>query len=398
MAILTSMLFVSCEPGTDPIDGPADVIMPSSYKYVRGGNSTVSYEGQIIRLDMHTLLKETIGSSKDTSLKLSSLQGMFEHQAGKEDFSDGPANSASVLNASGKQIANKSGVSVSYHADVKSQFIAWFTSVADNSNPSKMAVKGTSGYLDRKADGSKKILVDKNGFEYSQVISKSLMGALELDQIVNVYLSDSKLNVENKKNEDGKGFTKMEHHWDEAFGYSALHKNALNLTGDQLKKLEKVKVYRRFWGGYIYAVDSGVAGSGIKNEIIKAYLTGRQAIHVKNYDVRDKQATIIKKALSKVCAIRAVHYLVAGKSNVLSTNAQEKAGAFHELSEAYGFIYGLQFTNNGTGKSYFSKSEVDGMLNKFKANGGLYNADIESVIDNLADKISAKFGFDKAKA
>lgn len=387
IAIAGTMLFSSCEEDTKEVNAP------STYEFTKDNVSSVSYGGQQTRLDMHNQLKSAVSSATSNTIELSTLNSMYNHQANDNDFTDGVVFDAATLNASSKNLASKSGASTTYAEDVKVQFNDWFTGAATNSNSTSEASHGLAGYMDRKADGSKKILVDANGLEYTQLVSKSLMGAVELDQIVNGYLTASKLEVENNKNEDGKSYTKMEHHWDEAFGYTALNINAKNYTTLDEVPADELDAVDRFWGEYIYGVNTSTAGNGIKDKIMNAFLKGRAAIVAKVYDVRDEQATIIKKELSKVCAIRAVYYLAKGKPNVKATNVNDKAGAFHALSEGYGFVYGLQFTNDGTNKPYFSKSEVDEMLSIFTSNGGLYSSSIETDIDALASKIATKFGF-----
>jgi hypothetical protein len=69
---------------------------------------------------------------------------------------------------------------------------------------------------------------------------------------------------------------------------------------------------------------------------------------------------ILKAKLAIVPAVRAVFYLQEGKGK-LTTDKGTKA--FHALSEAYGFIISLRYTNKpGTDKPYFTKAEVDAML------------------------------------
>ncbi len=391
LTILTNIVFVSCH--SDDDSGEKGVVAPPSYVYERDGESTVDYSGQITRLDMHSQLKSAVSSANTSGdITLTKLQAMFDHQEGNLDFEDGIVFTAAELNASSKQIKSKTGAKVSYQSDVQDYFVDWFTEVVANKNPSTMASQGAAGYMDRTTDGSKRILVDAGGFEYTQVISKGLMGALELDQMVNNYLSDAQLDVENNTNEEGKDYTKMEHHWDEAFGYVSLDLNALSLSEPASDATD------RFWGEYIYSVDGTIAGEGIKDRIMTAFLTGRQAIHVKNYEVRDEQATILKQELSLVCALKAVNYLLGGRANALAVDPQDKANAFHALAEGHGFIYALQFTNDGTDTPYFSRSEVENMLATLEGNGGLYNSNIETVIDNLANQIATKFGFTASDA
>ena len=40
----------------------------------------------------------------------------------------------------------------------------------------------------------------------------------------------------------------------------------------------------------------------------------------------------------------------------------DRGYAYHALSEGYGFIMSLQFTNDGKGSPYFTTAQVDAML------------------------------------
>ena len=77
---------------------------------------------------------------------------------------------------------------------------------------------------------------------------------------------------------------------------------------------------------------------------------------------------------------------------------------FHGLSEGYGFIMSLRYTNNPTtNEPYFTKVEVDAMLSQLSTGTtdkpGLYDIDnIGSKIDAIANQIAARFGFSVADA
>jgi hypothetical protein len=66
--------------------------------------------------------------------------------------------------------------------------------------------------------------------------------------------------------------------------------------------------------------------------------------------------------------------------------AGNKADAFHALSEAYGFVMSLQFTNDGTDSAYFSNSEVNGFLTLMDNFWTVQNSDLESIRDQVKDK------------
>jgi len=392
LGLLAAMAtFVSCTDDNE-IEAP-ELNVPSSYEFSRDAKNTVSYGGQKTRIDMHSQLKSAVSAASKTTVSAQSLNSIFNHQENNTDFEAGVYYDAATLNASSKNISGATAYSVAYSDEVKVVFNDWFTELATLSQTRPDAASGVAGIAQRKADGSKPILIDANGLEYTQLVSKSLMGAMELDQIVNKYLTAAKLNVENGTNKEGKDYTSMEHHWDEAFGYVNLHPNALAYDSLDDVPAADLDGVDRFWGEYIYSVDGYTAGNGIKTTLMNAFLKGRAAVAAKQYDVRDQQAEIIKKAMSLVCAVKAVNYLEKGKATVLSDNVNDKANAYHALSEAYGFIFGLQFSNNGTDTPYFSKAEVATMLEVFDTNGGLYAADIESKVATLSQQIGTKFGF-----
>ena len=92
---------------------------------------------------------------------------------------------------------------------------------------------------------------------------------------------------------------------------------------------------------------------GIAEIVYDAFKKGRAAIVAGDYTLRDAQANIIKINLSKVVGYKAVDYLNGYMDKMGAGNT---ADAFHALSEGYGFIMSLQFTNDGNESPYFSKS------------------------------------------
>jgi hypothetical protein len=108
----------------------------------------------------------------------------------------------------------------------------------------------------------------------------------------------------------------------------------------------------------------------LKADIDLAFRTGRAAIVANDYVTRDAQIDIIKAKIALVT----VFYLQEGKSKLTTDKG---AKAFHALSEAYGFIISLRYTNKpGTDNPYFTKAEVDAMLTKMvSGTNGLWDID-----------------------
>lgn len=386
--LLIVLFLTSCG---DDKPSSEDVKTPATYSFERDGKSSVSYGGQTTRIAMAT---ELIGALKKTDKTATDFLNMYTSK--NNPFAD------SELNASTKSVRSKVAASKDFFsanqsegAQIKTQFETWMNSQVTEVFPSwnKEAKKGIAGQL---ADGSKTRYVSAKGLEYDQAIGKGLIGALMLDQIVNNYLSPAVLDeADNKaKNDagtvkDGKSYTTMEHKWDEAYGYLF---GASENGADPVANIGKDD---KFLNKYLGRVDGDSNFTGISKKIFDAFKLGRAAIVAKNYSVRDKQADIIKEELSKVIAVRSVYYLQSGKKALAG---EDFGGAFHDLSEAYGFIYSLRFTRKpGSSDSYFSKSEVDGFLSDLMKDNGFWSVS-GATLDAISDKIAAKFDFTVAQA
>ncbi|MEM7565396.1 MAG: DUF4856 domain-containing protein, partial [Pseudomonadota bacterium] len=82
------------------------------------------------------------------------------------------------------------------------------------------------------------------GYDYPQLITKFMMGAVFYSQAVDNYL-DEKLTATNKPNnkpyKDGAHYTGKEHSWDEAFGYFGAPAHAMKLNAKQAYGIAKKK-------------------------------------------------------------------------------------------------------------------------------------------------------------
>ncbi|MFL2629883.1 MAG: DUF4856 domain-containing protein, partial [Flavobacteriaceae bacterium] len=165
---------------------------PDAYSYSRNGVSTVSYGGQTTRLKQ----AEALGSAlKSDSFTIAQLEQMFK---------DGEGFSDATLNGTGKNLRGKSAAYGA--ATVKAQIDALITEAAEVvapawNNDASAGVPGT--YTD--AGGSNRVVrINAKGVELNQAFLKSLMGALVADQIINGYLSKTKLdggtNIEDNDN------------------------------------------------------------------------------------------------------------------------------------------------------------------------------------------------------
>ena len=357
-----------------PITTIVQVEIPYSYEFARAGKSTVSYSGQTSRLNMADELYAALNTNTFTKAQM------------LEMFNEGTGFADATLNSSGKKMGNKTAGSPLASATVKPLFDAMITDFADNVIPNWAtdAANGQAGVL---TDATRTIHVNAKGHEIDQTFIKGIIGAMNVDQIINNYITPYQLDSgtrtsdnDNNTLSSGKDYTDMEHKWDEGFGYlygQEADATRLDLgvsptgNGTTLNKyFKKINA-------------SNQAGIGIT--VFNAFRRGRAFIVAKQYDRRDQQAEIIKKELSKVIAYKAVDYINGYMSKIEAGN---KADAFHALSEAYGFVMGLQFTNDGTDSAYFSNSEVNGFLTLMDNFWTVQNSDLESI----RDQVKAKFG------
>jgi len=368
-ALLSSVVILSsCTKDKDVITPiTCTVEAPSDYTFMIDGSSTVSYGGQTARLQM---AGELASALSDANTTVSALMGMFAHEEGGMDFI------GEGLNASSKQIKNKTAGKgdASVQLAIHSSFEAWFSDYATNVAPAiaagTMASLGNPGMLDNRELNAK-------GMEYDQIIVKSLIGGLCLDQVVNGYLSDAKIgdavdNTTRVVTEDNNS-TAMEHHWDEGFGYVYGMFGEDNITGDLGTD--------GLLGKYLNKYDDYSA------IVFDAFKKGRQAIVENCSEERDIQAQIIKETLSIVVATRAESYLrdAAAENNTYTPDY------FHALSEAYGFILSLQFTHTASGYAYFTHAEVNDMLSTLEAGNGFWDRSDAELIE-MADAINSVTG------
>jgi hypothetical protein len=389
--LLLSVTFISCSSDDDNTDNNNNqsVDAPANYQFTRNGNNTVSYSGQTQRIAM---AEELISALKDPTRDQESLNTMFAHVEGDQDFSDPDM---LELNASSKNVRSKTAASADYFSSnstdanaIKANFDSWISSQVNDVFPNwgNTASPGNAG-LAQELGGSIRY-VNEKGLEYNQAFAKSLNGAFLADQICNNYLSAAVLdagdNVTNNDNDvlvDGKDYTTMEHKWDEAFGY---------LYGAEEDETAPVLEADSFLSKYLYKVEDDSDFTGIADDIYDAFKLGRAAIVAKNYTVRDEQVEILREKISMIIGIRAVYYLQGGKSEIANGDLPS---AFHDLSEGFGFIYSLQFTRNPmTDAPYVSKSMVDGYINTLMEDNGFWDVTPET-LDQMSEDIAAEFGF-----
>jgi len=295
--LAVSALFVSCDDSDDPIDAvvntPDDI---STYSFFNGTESTVSFDGQTTRLKMVNEIGDALKPKNDdvTQIVLPELLVL------NEMFKDGTGFSVeSALDDPKKAVRNKVANSTGLFKDdlegseaEKVVFDGYISSQVNDVLPGikmgTIAASGVAGFVE-----SGKRYVNENGLEYDQAFYKGLIGGLVVDQVLNHYLNRLDDNNDGTdeyrtahdadETADGKLYTTMEHHWDEAYGYVYGNKDADRLLYKYIKK-----------------VDENPKFKGIASTIENAFKLGRAAIVTKNYDERDAQVAVIRKNISQL--------------------------------------------------------------------------------------------------
>jgi len=391
LPVVLAVTLFSC----DVTDSDSDIDTPETYEFTRNGESTVSFSGQTTRINMASELVSSM-LEFDTSTEDMLLQ-MYRNQTA--DGGDADPFTNPELNQSTKSVKGKVAASEDYFAanatesvELKNEFETWISNQISEVFPNEntLAEEGIAGQI---ADGTSTRYVNAKGFEYDQLVGKSLIGALMTDQMLNNYLSASVLDAGTNREDNDAGnldgdsnYTTMEHKWDEAYGY------LYGGSPDPANPMATVGQDDDFLNKYLGRVEGDDDYAGIAQEIFDAFALGRAAIVEGNYDLRDEQADIIREKISEIIGIRAVYYLQSGK-NALDQQTPDYGGAFHDLSEGYGFIYSLQFTRvPGTNQPYASKSDVDGYISQLTDGNGLWDVTPET-LDNISADIADRFSF-----
>ncbi len=367
------LFIISCD--SDEEDIAIEITVPANYEFLRDGVSTVSFSGQTTRLNQVDEIYSALNSDSFTEAQIDKM------------FADGEGFADATLNGTGKKVRSKTSAGCAAgNSATQAQFDEQIADFANNVVPawSNDASAGVAGKL---TDTERSIHVNDKGHEIDQTFVKGLIGGMALDQIVNNYLQPCQLDSGTRKEDNTNGvmsgdknYTDMEHKWDEAFGY--LYGQVEKASSTDLSTLNKDMSKGTTLWKYFVKIELGNQ-PGIAKIVFDAFKKGRAAIVAGDYQVRDAQANIIKIHLSKVIGYKSVDYLNDYMTKMAAGNT---ADAFHALSEGYGFVMSLQFTNNGNNAPYYSKSEVDAMLAKMDDFWTVQDADLTSMVNDIKSK------------
>lgn len=241
------------------------------------------------------------------------------------------------------------------------------------------AQKGITGYVGVNIGDKDICFVDEKGFAVAEVYKYAVMGAIYLDKILNVHLSEDVIdNPEIRKAHDltqlsaGHNYTELEHHWDLAYGYYDFWKSLAQSEG-----LPALKDSHR--------------------RIFHSFARGRTYMETSRYDEIKLQADTIRHELGRVIAVRAMN-LLAG-ANTFANLKENPKQAFRLLSQACGLIYALQFTLNAQGQPFITYEESRKLLQTLEQEGGLWDKErllgeekTEGSLRHLTAQIGERFG------
>jgi hypothetical protein len=334
---------------TDKESENNDYAVPTSYNF-----ENASYSGQVDRLNMLSEL--------ETYMKLANYGEVVDASTIKAMY----ANNGHVWTSEAFTEAQPTKDLESKTFDSQQAVI---TSLMD-----ELAELSVTGTLTTSNDGAKSYLFNENGFEPIQLISKGIMGACFYYQGTSVYLSDTKMDVDNDVDALEIGaYTDMQHHWDEAFGYfgAPIEFSMIDTDGGS------------FWAKYATKTINGGLAT-IDNLMQDGFILGRAALNNKDYTVRNQAIGTIRAEWEMIPVSAALHYLNGALENITDAALRN-----HELSEAIAFISALKYNVEAS----ITATAVDAIIAELGTN--LYEVTPE-MINNTRTALANAFGITNA--
>ena len=248
---------------------------------------STSYTGQVARHVLHNSLKKLAGKGNgnpNPELKATMMSYYSSKDVGRKIIDPTSKGEFKVKQTMVDEISKGKNLKGKTYKGLVNGF------------PGQMSGPEVFEFLIDKASSSNKGFDPVTGYNYPQLISKFMMGAVFYSQAVDNYL-DEKMGADNKPNnkpyKKGAHYTGKEHSWDEAFGYFGAPAHAMALNAKQaygIAKRKDVKVADANGDGVVdlktemtfahayYAADSDKAGTKYMHTIVDAFIKGRQLI------------------------------------------------------------------------------------------------------------------------
>ncbi|WP_420549635.1 DUF4856 domain-containing protein [Curvivirga sp.] len=293
---------------------------PVTVKGYEGDKKTsVAYTGQIARQVLHDSLKKLAGKGNgqpNEELKAQMMSYFEGKDAGRAIIAPKTKGDFIIAETDVDSISKKKNLAGKTYSGVVTGM------------PNGMTGAELVTFWIDKASSANKGEDLKAGYNYPQLISKFLMGAVMYNQAVDNYL-DEKLSADKKPNDkpykDGAYYTGKEHAWDEAFGYFGAPAHTLSLSPKEVYGIAKLgsksddpvsvlkladangdgKVNMKsemVFGPAYYAAGADKGGkSNYLHTITKAFIDGRQLIADANGEkLTDAQRDQLKKYASVI--------------------------------------------------------------------------------------------------
>ena len=248
---------------------------------------STSYTGQVARHVLHNSLKKLAGKGNgnpNPELKATMMSYYSSKDAGRKIIDPTSKGEFKVKQTMVDEISKGKNLKGKTYKGLVNGF------------PGQMSGPEVFEFLIDKASSSNKGFDPVTGYNYPQLISKFMMGAVFYSQAVDNYL-DEKMGADNKPNnkpyKKGAHYTGKEHSWDEAFGYFGAPAHSMALNAKQaygIAKRKDIKVADANGDGVVdlktemtfahayYAADSDKAGTKYMHTIVDAFIKGRQLI------------------------------------------------------------------------------------------------------------------------
>jgi hypothetical protein len=195
--------------------------------YSGSATTSTSYKGQMARHALESSLKKLI-SKGDMSAMQSYYSG---DDANRTIIAPATKGDFIIMQSTIGELSNKNLSGKTY----KGLIPGW---------PGNMTGPEVAQFMFEKAAESDGGYDAAHAYDYTQLVSKFLMGAVMYNQAVDNYL-DEKLDADNKPNnkpyKDGAAYTGKEHVWDEAFGYWGAAAHTLTLSAKESYEVAKKK-------------------------------------------------------------------------------------------------------------------------------------------------------------
>lgn len=242
------------------------------------------------------------------------------------------------------------------------------------------ASMGIPGYIGYNIGDDSRSYAMADGLIPAEIFKSMMIGCIYLNKVMNVHLDEGIFNNEDKRNwhrdvilPQGKNYTELEHHWDLAYGY---FKNMQDLVNSENLPLLKNR----------------------GQKLQEAFAWGREALGREDYLLVNEKMKFIRGDLSQVVAVRAIHLLI-GPNTLANLRSNTPQFAFYFISQAYGLIYGLQFTRKADGSPYLTYQDTQRLLALFTLGKGLWDTDrlqggpdIEGSLLNIANSVGDIYG------